>query len=318
MLARLSILLCAGVLGGCAFVLPQTEAVRAHWPAGLPQRTELAHVPFFPQQDYQCGPAALAMLMGEAGRPVAPDALVPRVYLPGRHGSLQIEMVAAARAYGLVSWQLAPRLDDVLREVAAGSPVIMLQDYGLGPFHTWHYAVVIGYDRERGEMVLRSGEKQRLEMPFAVLEYTWKPGAHWAMVAMPPGRIPATADEAAWSAAVAAMARVGPADAALEAYRTLLARWPDSLNGAIGLANLHYGRGALEPAEAVLRQALLHHPDSTVVLNNLAQVLADRHRFTEALPLAQRAVALGGPFRRSAEDTLKEIRAKLAANQAAL
>lgn len=299
-------------------VLPQTGAVHERWPAGLAEHTELVDVPFFAQQDDQCGPAALAMLISAASRPVAPEALVPRVYLPERRGSLQIEMMAAPRAYGLVSWQIAPRLGDLLREVAAGSPVIVLQDYGFGPFHSWHYAVVVGYDRKRHQVLLRSGEKQRLEMPFAVLEYTWKPADYWAMVALPPGRIPATAGEAGWSVAVAAMARVAPADAALEAYRSLLARWPDSLTGAVGLANLHYRGGALGPAEAVLRRALVHHGDSTIVLNNLAQVLADRHQLAEALALAQRAVELGGPFRRTAEDTLASIRAQLAANPAAL
>jgi hypothetical protein len=298
--------------------LPQTEAVRERWPSRLRDHVELAGVPFYPQDAYQCGPAALAMLLADAGVAVGPDALVPRVYLPERHGSLQVEMVAAARPYGLVSWVLAPRLDDLLREVAAGTPVIVLQDYGIWPFHVWHYAVVVGYDRERRRVVLRSGVKEHLEMPFAVLEYTWKPGGYWAMLAVPSGRIPVTADEPDWSAAVAAMARVGPADAAIEAYRTLLARWPDSLTGAIGLANLHYQRGALEAAEAVLRRAVERHPDATVALNNLAQVLADRHQLPEALRLAERAVALGGPFRQAAEETRAGIRAKMAGNPAAL
>jgi hypothetical protein len=317
----LAILAWAGgalALGGCAFVLPQTEAIRGHWPAALADHVELDGVPFFAQQAYQCGPASLAMAMQDAGVPVTPDALVPRVYLPERHGSLQIEMVAAPRAWGLVSWPLAPRLEDVLREVAAGSPVVVLQDYGVWPFHVWHYAVVVGYDRERRRVVLRSGEKERLEMPFAVLEYTWKPGDYWAMVALPPSRIAATADEAAWTGAVTAMARVAPAASGIEAYRTLLARWPDSLMGAIGLANLHYQHGALEPAEAVLRRAVERHPDSTVALNNLAQVLAERQQLAEALRLAERAVALGGPFRRAAEETRAGIRAKMAASPAAL
>ena len=57
-------------------------------------------------------------------------------------------------------------------------------------------------------VVLRSGEKQRLELPLAVLEYTWKPSGYWSMVALPPDRIAATASEADWAAAVAAMERV--------------------------------------------------------------------------------------------------------------
>src|SRR5689334_22420400 len=149
------------MLGGCAAFLPQSEAVRNAWPAALADRMELTKVPFFAQQEYQCGPAALAMVLGFDGVDVTPESLVPKVYLPQRHGSLQVEMVAAPRAYGLVSWQLAPRLEDVLREVEHGTPVVVLQDYGLWPVRIWHYAVVVGFDRGTRKVVLRSGDKER-------------------------------------------------------------------------------------------------------------------------------------------------------------
>ena len=47
-------------LGGCASLVPQTISLRDAWPAGVPEQVELGAVPFFPQEDYQCGPAALA------------------------------------------------------------------------------------------------------------------------------------------------------------------------------------------------------------------------------------------------------------------
>ena len=74
--------------------------------------------------------------------------------------------MAAARRHGLVSYALAPRLQDVLRELAAGTPVILLQN--LGFFEGWHYAVAVGYDYERGEVVLRSGVTEREVLPFTV------------------------------------------------------------------------------------------------------------------------------------------------------
>ena len=58
----------------------------------------------------------------------SPEALVEQVYLPQREGSLQAEMLAAPRRHGLVSYPLAPRLADLLKEVAAGTPVIVLQN----------------------------------------------------------------------------------------------------------------------------------------------------------------------------------------------
>jgi hypothetical protein len=305
------LLVAAVALSGCAWVLPQTEALRQRWPGGLAEHIELDGVPFFPQEDYQCGPASLATAMAYAGVNVRPEDLAPKVYLPQRGGSLQVEMLTAARSYGLVSWQLAPRLDDVLREVQAGTPVIAMQNYGLWPIDYWHYAVMVGFDRESAQAVLRSGEKRRLEMPFAAFEYTWKDSARWAMVVVPPDRVPVTATEASWLQAVVAMERVADRAAARTAYEAVLRRWPHSLNGTIGLANIEYAQARLVAAEALLRDAVERHPDSAVALNNLAQVLADQQRDDEALSLIDRAVALGGPFASHARETQAQIRRKV-------
>lgn len=291
-------LLLAG-LNGCALVIPQTMELRDAWPAGLAEQVELGAVPFFPQQDYQCGPAALATSLGNFNVKVTPEELVEQVYLPARRGSLQIEMLAAPRRYGMVSYQLAPRFEDLLREVAAGIPVIVLQDYGVWPISIWHYAVVVGYDRPTSKLVLRSGEKNRLVMPFAVLEYIWKESGYWAMVTVPPDRIPVTATESGYLAALVAMQRVGSPRSTQIAYATFLGRWPDNLTASIGLANSHYALGELDRAEAVLRRAAERQPDSVIVLNNLAQTLSDQGRNDEALPLIERALGLQGPERQS-------------------
>jgi len=294
-------------LNGCALLVPQTMELRETWPAGLPEHIDLTEVPFFPQQDFQCGPAALATALANFKVKVTPEELVDQVYLPAREGSLQIEMLAAARRYGMVSYQLAPRFEDVLREVAAGIPVIVLQDYGVWPFSIWHYAVVAGFDRPKGQLALRSGEKQKLLIPFGILEYTWKESDHWAMVTVPPDRIPVTATESGYLTAVVAMQRVGSPHAARTAFSTFLGRWPNNLTASIGLANSHYALGALAEAESVLRRASERHPDSPVVLNNLAQTLSDLGRNDEALGLIEKAAGMPGAFAAAASETRELI-----------
>ncbi len=292
------------VLSGCGSLVPQTMALRDAWPAGVPVRTEIGNVPFFPQQEFQCGPAALATTLVHAGVAVTPEALGRQVYLAARQGSLQVDMLAAARRHSRVSYPLAPRFADLLREVAAGNPVIVLQDTGAGPYINWHYAVVIGFDYPAGELYLRSGSTERLAIPFTVFEYTWSRSHYWAMVTMPPDRIPATADEAGYVAAISAMERVGEPVAVRMAYSTLLERWPGNVPASIGLANQHYAAGALPEAAAALRESAARHPDSIPVLNNLAQILSDLGRHDEALALIERAVqADSGPFAAAARET---------------
>ena len=306
----------AGVLmlaaaAGCASLVPQTRelAERGVLP-GLPETIELTAVPFFPQLEYQCGPAALATVLVAAGAKTTPEALVPQVYIPDRKGSLQVEMLAAARRHGMVSYALAPRFEDLLREIAAGNPVIVLQN--LGFFSAgWHYAVAIGYDYPRGALVLRSGTQERDVMPFAAHEVVWMRSGYWAMVALPPERIPATAEEKSWLGAVAAFERAGDARRAKVAYTAFLERWPESVHARIGLANAHHSLGELAQAEAVLREAARREPDSVVVLNNLAQTLSDLGRHEEALPVIDKAAATGGPFAGAVQKTRETILERL-------
>ena len=279
-------------LSGCAVFIPQTAALREHPPVAIPESIEWAEVPFFPQDEYQCGPAALATVLARFKPEIAPEDLAKEVYLPGRQGSLQIEMLAAPRRHGLLSYRLAPRLDDVLREAAAGNPVVVLQDFGVWPVSIWHYAVVVGYDLPRGELILRSGGQRRQVMPFAIHEYLSKESDYWAMVVVPPERLPATASETPYLASLAAFERGGNLQATRTAYGAALKKWPESSIAAIGLANSHYAVGELPQAAAVLRSALEFQPDSMVLLNNLAQTLSDLGRNQEALPLIERALAL--------------------------
>lgn len=290
-------------LGGCAMMLPQTTALRDRWPADLPRKIELTDVPFYAQRDYECGPAALAMSLESAGAKASLEDLIRQVYIPGRQGSLQVEMLAAPRRYGLVSYALAPRFEDVLREVAAGTPVIVLQNYGVWPVDVWHYAVVAGYDGVEGEVILRSGEKERLTMPFAVFEYLWKSGDHWSMVAVPPRRVPITASEARYLEALVATERVAKTEAAAPGYAAAVERWPDSVTARIGLANVYHGRGKLALAVMHLREAQRRDPDSVAVLNNLAQTLSDQGHQQEALALIDRALTFDSPFKTAAQET---------------
>jgi tetratricopeptide (TPR) repeat protein len=302
----------AALLGGCASLVPQSAKLHDQgMPEGLPKHMELTEVPFFPQDDYQCGPAALATLLAAYGVDVTPDVLVPEVYLPERKGSLQVEMLAAARRHGLVSYRIQPSLEALMREVAGGNPVIILQNLGI--FDGWHYAVAIGWDYDDGMLILRSGEDRRKEMRFPFNEFAWMRSGYWAMVAVPPDRMPAGAEEERWLAAIAAFERVARPAQARIAYARFLERWPANTAASIGLANTLHAMGELKEAEGVLREAARQAPDSVIVMNNLAQTLSDQGRDEEALPIIERAVAAGGPFSQAVRETREEIVRKLRA-----
>ena len=80
------------LLAGCTINPPLQLA-----PLVAADTAQLRGVPFFPQTEYECGPAALAGVLGASGVAATAQSLSPQVYLPGRQGSLQVELVAAVR-----------------------------------------------------------------------------------------------------------------------------------------------------------------------------------------------------------------------------
>lgn len=276
-------------------------------PDDLPTQVELTEVPFFPQEDYQCGPATLATVLTWSGAVATPEQLVPSVYLPKRRGSLQAELIASARRFGRVPYVLRPDLESLLREVAAGNPVIVLQNLGLAWYERWHYAVVIGFDRADDSVIMRSGKQERRVTSLSLFMRTWNRGERWALAVMPPGRVPATADELRYLEAVMPLERAAAHAAAQTAYTAAYERWPDSLSALLGMGNSAYALGDKRQAEVHYREATRAHPHAGIAFNNLAQVLAERGALKEARTAIARAVQLGGPLAVQFLQTRKEI-----------
>lgn len=279
-----------------------------------PRQLELSNVPYFAQSDYQCGPATLAMVLNYQQVALTPEQLAPSVFLPGREGSLQIELVSATRRQQRLAYVLTPRLDALLTELAAGRPLIVLQNLGLDWAPLWHYAVAIGYDLDRGELLLRSGSQKLQRLPFATFDATWERGGRWALLVLPPGELPATAEAQRYLVAASDLESTGQTAAALTAYRAAAERWPEALAAQIGAGNGAYRLGDFATAERHFRLASEHHPESAAAFNNLADTLLQLGKKEEALIAAQRAVALsreqptlGGEEKALFEQTLREI-----------
>lgn len=309
-LAGIFICVATLLLYGCA--TPQTTALRTRAPTDLPYQVELKDVPYFAQEAHQCGPASLAMVLNANGIAIEPQQLEPEIYLPGKAGSLQVEMLAATRRNGMLAYELAPQLLDLLAEIAAGRPVIVLQNLAFSWYPVWHYAVVIGYDLDRAEMILRSGPERRQQLPMTTFEHTWARSHYWALLALPAGELPRNADEPRYVAAAVALEQTHQLHAANAAYTAALLRWPDNLSALMGLGNTAYARGDFGEAETAFRTATLRHPDAAAAFNNLADVLAQQKKYREALTAAQQAVELGGVNSDVYAQTLREIEEKIA------
>ena len=276
---------------------------------------EINNVPFYAQQEYQCGPAALAMVLSWSGVSVTPQQLVPLVYVPERKGSFQAEIAAAARNYGRIPYVLKPGFRSLMREINAGHPVLVFQNLGLDWIPNWHYAVVTGINPARNQIVLHSGTIERHVLSLETFERTWQRANKWALVVMRPNEIPASAEPLPYVKAISYFERKGDLELAKIAYQTAVDRWPRSLLSLMAMGNVYYQTGELKGAQRFYEKALEVNHDYAPAHNNLAQVLMEQGDLASAHHHATEAVALGGEHAKSYRETLTLIEKQLAAGQ---
>ena len=297
------------VLAGCSATGPgqQREGALATRPPGV----ELAAVPFFPQQEHACGPAALASLLVRSGVATDPLLLSDEIYLPGREGTLTPELTASVRRHGRLPEVLPAQLDSVFDAVAACHPVLVLQNLGLDWIPRWHYAVVVGYDLGRSEILLRSGSDARMRMSFFTFEKTWMRSGGFALIVLRPGEDPVAANAASWFATLA------QSGAAVPAWTAATRKWPEDPQAWFGLGNAALTQVTPDGAAAVSawREAIRVDPRFVPGYNNLALLLARRGALTEARGLIEQAhVLLSDPalpasasLREQVEDSRRQI-----------
>lgn len=256
------------LLAGCAGRAPT-----------LPSATDLAHlpafqlvegVPFHPQDAYQCGPASLAMMLNHQDIPATPELLKDRIYLPERKGTLQVEMISAARERDLLVYPLEKDLAALLTELDAGNPVLVMQNLAFNWYPMWHYAVVIGYDLNAREMIVHSGLNEAQREPFAAFMRSWSRADYWARVMLPPGELPATAAPLPYLRAASDLEQTGRLQSASRAYQSAMQKWPDQPTARFGLANTQWAMNQRDAAIRQFQQLVNEFPDFQAGWNNLA------------------------------------------------
>jgi predicted double-glycine peptidase len=279
---------------------------------------ELTAVPFFPQTEYQCGPAALATVLAHAGADVDAEGLVREVYVEGLRGSLQPELLGATRRHGFIPYVIEREPRALLAELAGGRPVLVLQNLGVDRVPVWHYAVVVGVDGDN--VVLRSGtEQRRIESGSRFLR-SWQRGSNWAFVVVEPGELPATATPDTYVRALAGAELRLDRAAAERSYDAALQRWPGDPLVQFAAAAQRQAAGAATQAMALYREVLATVPQHVAARNNLALLLAERGCYTEALVEARAALAGVDPddeLRAAVADTVAELERDAAQNPTA-
>lgn len=291
------------LIGGCA-------SETTHFQIKPDQGLVLDDTPFFPQSKYQCGPASLAMLLGASGVATTPEALVPYTFIPGRRGSLQLELVAASRRYNRIPYVIDPDITALANELRGGRPVLVLQNLGLNILPAYHYAVVIGL-LPPDTIVLRSGVNKRVAMDVEKFLATWKREDSWGMIVLQPGELPANPDPFRYLDAVSAFEMGGNLMQAEKCYQAARAAWPENETVLFALGTNFLYQKKYRAAETVFRKLIQNNPNHIAAFNNLAETLDQRGCHAEAYEVidvaAQRAGTLHSPLHEAVLQTRREI-----------
>ncbi len=270
---KFTILVLAFFLQACVSATKQADQILMN-SGQLPRQAQIENIVFIDQSAGFCGPATLAMAMNWAGASsISVDELAMQVFTPGMNGSLQTDLISASRRHGLMAVQI-DSLQSLLSEVAAGHPVIVFENLSLSWAPQWHFALVVGYDLNKQQVIMHSGHDSSFHWDLRKFERSWKLGEYWGLVVLPSGQIAEYASELANVTSAVGLEQTLKLTEAAKSYKKILDKWPTNLVALIGLANHSFTEGRKQEAIELLNLAVKYHPDSVSAKHNLALALA--------------------------------------------
>lgn len=155
--------------------------------ASFPRRdtpvVRIGPIPFYPQEDYQCGPASLAGVLHYWGVKAAPEDIARDIYSRTARGTLGIDMLFYANRTGLQAHQYSGGWEDLTGKVREGYPLIVLVDYGLLMYESPHFMVIVGFDEEG--VYANSGREEGVFIRKSTLLKKWEKTKFWTLLVRP-------------------------------------------------------------------------------------------------------------------------------------
>lgn len=139
----------------------------------------LQHVPFFPQEEFQCGPASLAAILNFWGIPITPEEIAKEVFSPTARGTLTLDMMEYPKRKGLTAITYKGSMEDLKTKIHSGYPLIVLVDLGFFIYQQNHFMVVLGY--EENGVIAHSGKEPFKRIPLKRFMKTWSKTDFWTL-----------------------------------------------------------------------------------------------------------------------------------------
>ncbi|MBI1910732.1 MAG: C39 family peptidase [Deltaproteobacteria bacterium] len=148
----------------------------------------LREVPFFPQNTYMCGPAAMASVVGYWGEGKEMDEVAKEVYHEKLRGTLPIDLLIYAKEKGFDAKFYKGDLDDLKKKISSGTPVILFLNLGYEFYPVGHYIVPTGYNDDLRAFTAHSGVIKDEVFTYDELERAWGKTGYSTLLLKPKGR----------------------------------------------------------------------------------------------------------------------------------
>lgn len=296
-----------------AMILVTGCAAKDPLPVGKHYPSYSLNVPFIPPRSKLCGSSSIEMVAEYWQKKTSyiPQLSVKELdgltLIPAKGGTLQIELILAARANGLIVYPLEPTFEALFSELSEDHPVIVLVNRSYAWYPLWHYAPVTGFDGEKRTVLTHFSDQANEAIPIGTFASVWKRSNNWGVVLLPPGKLPASVSSKTFLRAAYAFEKTGKVKEAVVAYKSALVRWSDDADILFALANAYYNLSNFSDAEETYRKLLAVEPSHILALNNLAVLLCHNGRSNEALRVLEKAVTDDAQMQSILKATRKEI-----------
>jgi len=145
------------------------------------QSYRITDVPFIRQERNNCGPAALAMVLGYYRVRIGQDELAEEIRPERIGGTLNLDLLLAARNHGFDASMPAGGLATVKDYLRRDIPVIALIETSPGS-QRFHYLVIYGYDDRNAALLVHSGRNRALTLPYQQFLPSWEAAENWMLV----------------------------------------------------------------------------------------------------------------------------------------
>jgi ABC-type bacteriocin/lantibiotic exporter with double-glycine peptidase domain len=157
--------------------------------APAPHTIYVKEVPFFPQTQYQCGPASLAAVLNYWGRRVTPDDITKEIYRPDMKGTLSLDLFLYAKDQHMDASMHQGSWEFLETELKRDRPVIAFLNLGFRMVPIGHFVVVVGLEPERKTVIAYSGITKNERIPYDRFRAAWEKTNYWSLRVQPlPGQ----------------------------------------------------------------------------------------------------------------------------------